>query len=676
VEPLDSTPMAGGEDTGDLTAVDDLPILIVDDRQENLNALEAVLSPLGYQLLAARSGADALRLLLEHDVALILLDVRMPDLDGLETARLIKGRARTRDVPIVFLTAARDEVGDILRGYGVGAVDYVLKPFEPDLLRSKVAVFVELEKGRRAVKRSEAFLRAAFEGAPIGKAIVAGDRAIVRANSAFARLVGRDPAELEGAEVLELCHPDDRERLSAALDRVVDGDSGEGLSAALDRVVGGNPEPSSLDREGVDLRLHNSDGSEVWVTLVASSIEPTDPGEPLLLIQWVDLSARRRAEEARAELLLEHAARNHAEAMAERLSKLQALSGAIESLSLHQVLAELAVRLAELFDVQIAEIELARDSAEPIVIRAEHGEASQLAHDERRPEPHQSLKAPIVIEGATVGELRLGRPAGLFSAAERSLLRDAAERAALGIRRARLHEREHRVAIELQRGLLPKRLPEIAGVQLTAHYEAAGAEVGGDWYDAFALPAGRLGVVLGDVAGRGVSAASAMGQLRSVTRAFSLADEGVRLPGEVLTRLNRHQLALGQTEMFTVVYVIIDAPQGIVSWACAGHPPPLLRNREGGTTFLEGGEGLMGIEDVVYKDLRAPIGPGEVLVCYTDGLVERRGESLDVGLRRLADAVAGGPDEPEALREHVLAGVRPAQTELDDDVTALFVKLE
>ena len=80
----------------------------------------------------ARSGHEALRLLLEHDVALILLDVRMPELDGVETARLIKGRARTRDVPIVFLTAAHDDIGAVLRGYGVGAVDYVLKPFDPE----------------------------------------------------------------------------------------------------------------------------------------------------------------------------------------------------------------------------------------------------------------------------------------------------------------------------------------------------------------------------------------------------------------------------------------------------------------------------------------------------------------------------------------------------------------
>jgi phosphoserine phosphatase RsbU/P len=362
--------------------------------------------------------------------------------------------------------------------------------------------------------------------------------------------------------------------------------------------------------------------------------------------------------------------------MAERLSKLQTLSGAIESLSLHQVLAELAIRLAELFEVEIAEIEIERDAAEAIVIRAERGEAQQVQRGAGSPEHDHSLEAPIVIEGARVGELRLGRSAGAFKPGERSLLYNAAERAALGIRRAQLHEQEHHVAVELQRGLLPKRLPEIAGVSLAARYEAAGAEVGGDWYDAFALPGGRLGVVLGDVAGRGVRAASAMGQLRSVTRAFALAEEGLRSPGETLTRLNGHQLALGQTELFTVVYAIIDAPERIVSWACAGHPPPLLRTREGETSFLEGGEGLMGIEDIVYRDLRAPIGSGAILVSYTDGLVERRGESLDVGLRRLAEAVAAGPAEPEALAEHVLAAMRPAEAELHDDVTALFVKLD
>lgn len=636
----------GGGEPDELTSVDVLPILIVDDRQENLNALDGVLAPLGYPLLAAQSGEEALRILLDHDVALILLDVRMPELDGLETARLIKGRARTQDVPIVFLTAARDEADDILRGYGVGAVDYVLKPFDPDLLRSKVAVFAELEKNRRALKRSETLLRAAFEAAPIGKAILDFERRIVRSNPAFERLVGRDAAQLEGVHVLELCHPDDRETLSAALEEV----------------------------GGVDLRLQTASGAEAWVGLVASSIDPGDLGQPLLLLQWVDLSARRRAEEARAELLLEHAARTNAEAMADRLSKLQALSGAIESLSLHQLIAELAVRLAELFEVDVAEVEIERQGGEPIIVHAAQG-GGAVQSLEAMPSLDQALEAPVMVEGAAVGVLRLARSRRAFNSAERSLFYDAAERAALGIRRAQLHEQEHRVAVELQRGLLPKRLPEIAGLQLAAHYEAAGAEVGGDWYDAFALPGGRLGVVLGDVAGRGVPAASAMGQLRSVTRAFALADDGFRSPGEMLTRLNRHQLALGQTELFTVVYAIVDAPGGLVSWACAGHPPPLLRNGNRETRYLEGGEGLMGIEDVVYRDLRAPIGPGGILVFYTDGLIERRGESLDIGLDRLAEAVASGDGEPSALCEWVLESVRPAEGQLDDDVTALFVKL-
>jgi PAS domain S-box-containing protein len=656
IDPTSSRAL-GAEEPDDLTAVNALPILIVDDRQENLNALDGVLTPLGYPLLAARSGEEALRLLLEHDVALILLDVRMPDLDGLETARLIKGRARTSEVPIVFLTAARDDAADILRGYGVGAVDYMLKPFDPALLRSKVAVFVELEKNRRALKRSEMFLRAAFEAAPIGKAILDGERRIVRSNPALARLIGRKPAELEGIDVLVLCHPQDRERLSAALD-----------SVAL-----GGGEPGAPDQGG-DLRLRTSSGSEVWVGLVTSSIEPTDLGEPLLLLQWVDLTARRRAEEARADLLLEHAARTHAEAMAERLSKLQALSGAIESLSLHQLIAELAVRLAELFEVDVAEVEIDREAREPIIVSASPGGPATQSL-EPAPEFAQSLQAPVVIEGATVGVLRLGRTARPFIPAERSLLHDAAERASLGIRRAQLHEQEHHVAVELQRGLLPKRLPEIAGCKLAAHYEAAGAEVGGDWYDAFALPGGRLGVVLGDVAGRGVPAASAMGQLRSVTRAFALADEGVRSPGEMLTRLNRHQLALGQTELFTVVYAIIDAPEAAVAWACAGHPPPLLRTRERTTSYLEGGEGLMGIEDVLYRDLSRSISVGDTLVFYTDGLVERRGESLDVGLSRLADAVAQGDGDPAALCQQVVEAMRPAEGELGDDVTALLVKL-
>jgi serine phosphatase RsbU (regulator of sigma subunit) len=236
---------------------------------------------------------------------------------------------------------------------------------------------------------------------------------------------------------------------------------------------------------------------------------------------------------------------------------------------------------------------------------------------------------------------------------------------------------EHRIAVELQRGLLPKRLPDTPGIELAAHYEAAGrgAEAGGDWYDAFALTHGRIGIVVGDVTGRGIPAASTMGHLRSVTRAFALADNASRSPGEVLTRLNRYQLALAEQELFTVIYAIVDPRHRRVCWASGGHPPPLLRTANGETRFLEGGGAVMGVWDALYADAEDTMGPGDVLIFYSDGLVERRGESLDTGLRRLSDAAAAGPDQAPALCAHVLSRMLPAALAVRDDVTAMVVRV-
>src|SRR4051794_36456341 len=142
-------------------------ILLVDDRQENLLALEAVLEPLGENLLHAQSGEEALRRLLHDDVAVILLDVQMPGLDGFETAAHIKQRERTRHIPIVFLTAINREPAHAFRGYAAGAVDYLSKPFDPWVLRAKVAVFVELfEKTQLLAQQTELLRRQMAAGEP------------------------------------------------------------------------------------------------------------------------------------------------------------------------------------------------------------------------------------------------------------------------------------------------------------------------------------------------------------------------------------------------------------------------------------------------------------------------------------------------------------------------------
>src|SRR5689334_24696835 len=150
----------GGTAPRPATTPEQVDILIVDDRPENLLALEAILEPLHQHLVRASSGEEALRRLLERDFALILLDVQMPGMNGFETARIIKSRERTKFIPIIFLTAISKEEAYVFEGYSVGAVDYLFKPFQPAILRSKVGVFVELYQKQRQVGEQQLLLAA------------------------------------------------------------------------------------------------------------------------------------------------------------------------------------------------------------------------------------------------------------------------------------------------------------------------------------------------------------------------------------------------------------------------------------------------------------------------------------------------------------------------------------
>jgi DNA-binding response OmpR family regulator/anti-sigma regulatory factor (Ser/Thr protein kinase) len=138
-------------------------VLLVDDREDNLMALEAVLEPLGYELLAARSGQEALRILLGTDVSAIVLDVQMPDMDGFETAALLKSREATRTIPVLFLTAVGLSLQHELRGYEVGGTDYICKPFEPRVLQAKVRAAVRWGSELRALRRASRVYQEAAE---------------------------------------------------------------------------------------------------------------------------------------------------------------------------------------------------------------------------------------------------------------------------------------------------------------------------------------------------------------------------------------------------------------------------------------------------------------------------------------------------------------------------------
>jgi PAS domain S-box-containing protein len=185
-------------------------ILAVDDDKDNLFALQAVLEPLKQELMLAENGTDALRLCLEHDFAAILLDVRMPGIDGFETAELIRSRKRSKHTPILFLTAYRSDE-QLFRGYDMGAVDFLFKPIVPEVLQSKVSVFVELSRSEQLLRRqaqelsrAERTFRAVLEGAPDAMVITSASGIIELANSRTDSLFGHPRESLIGCDIRTL----------------------------------------------------------------------------------------------------------------------------------------------------------------------------------------------------------------------------------------------------------------------------------------------------------------------------------------------------------------------------------------------------------------------------------------------------------------------------------------
>ena len=174
-------------------------ILLVDDRAENLIALEAILSSLNQVLVPVRSGEAALKALLTDEFAVILLDVVMPGMDGFETAAHIKRRARTHDVPIIFLTAAGAEPDHAFRGYAAGAVDYIAKPFDPWVLRAKVAVFVDLYVKNRQLREQAELLRRQADAAGGGELLAELSRRLSAVEDTTAALAGLPAVKADAA---------------------------------------------------------------------------------------------------------------------------------------------------------------------------------------------------------------------------------------------------------------------------------------------------------------------------------------------------------------------------------------------------------------------------------------------------------------------------------------------
>ncbi len=287
---------------------------------------------------------------------------------------------------------------------------------------------------------------------------------------------------------------------------------------------------------------------------------------------------------------------------------------------------------------------------------------------------HSVMVVPLVARERTLGAITFvwAESGRQYSTRELELAEELGRRAGLALDHARLFEREHRAAEILQRALLPSHLPELDGFELVVRYLPSDSRdhAGGDWYDAFRLADGRFGIVIGDVGGRGMSAAATMGQVRNALRAYAL--KGAR-PDAVMDDL--HALvdaAGGEITFVTAVYVVIDPATGEGELALAGHLPPLIVGAER-SEYLDAPRcpplGFSGAGPCASGTFR--LEPGETLWLYTDGLVESRKRPIDVGLHSLADAAGRASGPLGEIADHLLVALPDAR---DDDIALLGLR--
>lgn len=267
--------------------------------------------------------------------------------------------------------------------------------------------------------------------------------------------------------------------------------------------------------------------------------------------------------------------------------------------------------------------------------------------------------------------------AGLVIAAEAHEREFAFERAARSSLEAqvaeRAREREREIAIRVQRSLLPDHVVERPDIEISAAYESAGStyEAGGDWYDSFELPDGRIGLVVGDIVGHGIDALTSMGRLRTALGALAMRGN---TPSTLLRDLDVFVGGPDGTAYATAFYAIVDVDAGTLEYSSAGHPPGLIVRMSGETEWLDAGlSGPLFGDPIPRRHANAAIRAGDAIILYSDGLIERRGQSLTEGLSRLEEAAARlGTDDPARLCRELISEFDPGDSRSDDIVVMVF----
>ena len=386
-----------------------------------------------------------------------------------------------------------------------------------------------------------------------------------------------------------------------------------------------------------------------------------------------------------------------ADSVDERLANLRTLTDTkLAALDLDELLDELLARVREILSVDTAAVLLFDLGADGLVARAACGIEDEVRQGVRVPlgvgfagriaATRQTVRldrvdattvsnpilwekgiktmlgVPLLRGDELLGVLHVGRLDGRpFSDDDEVLLQVVGERIAGAIQTRRLADERAATGL-LERSLLPTKLPVAPGLAFATRY--VGAEhktIGGDWYDIFTVASGQLWVVMGDVAGHGLQAAVVMGRIRSALRAYSLLDES---PEHVLDLVDRKVTHFELGAMVTVACAVLDPPFDTMTISLAGHPPPVIASpgQRPALAEVEPSPPIgSGLDFGRRRSMTVPLPPDSVVAFYTDGLIERRGESLDVGFSRLRDAMSLGPPDYVAreIMRHVIGDYVP-----------------
>ncbi|WP_101255910.1 SpoIIE family protein phosphatase [Streptomyces barkulensis] len=622
-------------------------VLIADDNADMREYLRRILTP-GYRVTTVADGRAALESVRADAPDMVVSDVMMPRMGGLELVAALRADSRTAGVPVLLLSARAGQEASI-EGLEAGADDYLVKPFSAAELLARVRAAVKLSRLRNHHAQWRTALVDSLQEAFF---VCDEEGAVVEINSAFTDVLGYGPEDLPY-----------RPKHPWWPDEETDPEAHRAIGKAFAQVVG--------EQKGSYVTpVKHRDGHRLWVYASFNEVRDPDTGRRMVVGTFRDITAERLTAQRETALA----------ALSVRLSEAGSVPEALRA------------ALDELRGVWRAPRALAvawdgPDRA-PRPVAAVPGTAWGRADDPVR-EAVESLRGrnplhPVATaEPAGIG-ITLEHPGGplalwVEAGRERPFIgEDHTLLAVLGgylgqmLQRVHAFEQQRETALALQRAILgPDRLPRGFAVR----YEPAARplEVGGDWYDTVELPDGRIGIVVGDCVGRGLEAATVMGQLRSACRALLLqfAD-----PAQVLSALDRFAALIPGALCATVFCGVLDPATGRLAYSSAGHPPGILTHPDGTTELLDQGRS---IPLAVRPGLPRPTGtrtmpPASVLLLYTDGLIERRSRPLHAGIAEASAAARRGRGaDLEKLADDIRTGLEPAGG-YDDDMALLLYR--